>query len=117
VGGTANIPIERGNLGLSLANSLVLTATLSPGLTYTSDDAGVAPLQIGNTVVWLLPALSFSNHPNFNLRVHAPNAALGTLYSVTWTITSLGVEFDPSNNTDTALVRIALLSFLPLIDK
>lgn len=114
-GSLASVPIEYGNRGLTLANGAVLTATLSPALDYVDDDSGISPTVVGDTVVWLLPALSFPDRSNFNLRVDLPNAPLGTQYSVTWTITSPGVEFDPSNNMDTALVRVSLLTFLPLI--
>jgi ELWxxDGT repeat protein len=110
--GTAIIPIRYGNLGLSSATALTLTATLDPALVYLSDTASIAPTVSGSTIRWRLPAAGFDARTDFALRVRAPTASFGATYPITLTLAATA-ETHSVDNTARVDVIIARQVFLP----
>jgi len=115
-GGNALVGINYTNHGATTATGVVLTVTLDSNLTYVSDTSGVVPTVIGNTVTWNLPNMAPLIDQNFTLVVGVPaDATLGTLYSLSLSLTSNEADINPSDNTDNAQVMAALQIYLPLI--
>ncbi len=115
-GGNAAVDVRYTNYGTAFAASAVLTATLGSGLNYVSDTSGVAPTVNGNDVVWKLPGVGFLENKSFTLYVSTPsNAAYGTRYPITMTLSLTDTDVNPVNNIATAEVMIARQVFLPLV--
>ncbi|HET9223795.1 MAG TPA: ELWxxDGT repeat protein, partial [Roseiflexaceae bacterium] len=111
-GGAAIIPLRYGNLGLTSAEALTLTATLDPALEYLGDTTGSTPSVRGDTVQWRLPAAGFDAQTDFALRVGVPNAPFGATYPVTLTLTA-AAETHPIDNTTRVDVVIARQLYFP----
>jgi ELWxxDGT repeat protein len=114
-GGVAAIPVHYGNLGLASATALTLTATLDPALTYLGDTSSITPTVGGQIVTWQL-APGALGKDGFALHVRMPNAAIGTTYPVTLTLTAAG-ETHPVDNTTRVDVMIARQVFLPAVGR
>jgi len=115
-GGNAGVGIHYTNHGATTATGVVLTVTLDSNLTYMSDTSGVVPSVSGNTVTWNLPNMASLGGQDFTLNVGVPaDATLGTLYSLSLSLTSNEADINPSDNTDNAQVMAALQIYLPLI--
>lgn len=113
-GGTAGIPATVRNYGLTTATSVVLTATLDSNLGYVG--ALPAPASVETTtVVWVLDDLDYLGEGRVALYTSVPSTTIGTRYPITWTVTSAGTEFNPSDNTTVTEVMVALQVFLPII--
>jgi hypothetical protein len=117
-GNPGGIPISYGNMGLTEAISIVVTATLDADLTYLSDSSGTTPSQPdANTLVWGLPNLAFEAWEVFSLMVTLPNDPLGTTYQVNLEIGSAGPEAFPADNQRSVEMMAAELLYLPLINR
>jgi hypothetical protein len=115
-GGNAAVGVRYANHGATIASNIVLTATLDSNLAYVSDTSGAAPTVSGNDVVWNLPGLDFLEGRNFTLYVQVPSGAdYGTRYPITLTLTSAGLEANPSDNVANAEVMVARQVFLPTV--
>jgi hypothetical protein len=114
-GGIANMALTYFNHGAMIAANVVLTATLDPGLTYSSDTSGIAPSIIGNDLVWNLPDMGLYDSGGFMLRVTVPSAAIGTRYPVAFTLASSGPEANLADNVAIAEVMASNQVYLPLI--
>lgn len=115
-GGNAPLGLRYANYGAKTATGVVLTATLGDDLSYVRDTSGVLPNVAGNQVVWRLPDLRLLESQGFTLYVQVPtDAAYGTRYPITLSLTSDGPEADSSNNTASAQVMAARQVFLPLV--
>jgi hypothetical protein len=126
-GGGVAMNISYANHGLTTITGAVLTATLgssslgvnalsTSGLTYLGDTSGITPTVTGNTIVWSLPPLNFLDGKQFDLNVGVPvSATIGTLYSVTLTLTSDQTDVNPDDNVDLTDVMAARQLFLPLV--
>jgi hypothetical protein len=124
--GSIDIPVQFGNLGLTNANSIVVTATLTNGLTYIGDTSGVMPtstiLSKGSTgapqatkLTWNLgSSIGFLGAGRFELFLGAGPAAVGTTYPVTLTIQTSGSEAFPANNSCILDVNVSAFVFLPI---
>jgi len=116
LGGNAAVGVRYANHGATIASNIVLTATLDSNLAYVSDTSGAAPTVSGNDVVWNLPGLDFLEGRNFTLYVQVPSGAdYGTRYPITLTLTSAGLEANPSDNVANAEVMVARQVFLPTV--
>lgn len=115
-GGNAAVGVRYANHGATIASNIVLTATLDSNLAYVSDTSGAVPTVSGNDVVWNLPGLDFLEGRNFTLYVQVPSGAdYGTRYPITLTLTSAGLEANPSDNVASAEVMVARQVFLPTV--
>ena len=115
-GGNAAVALHYANQGATVATNVVVTATLGGGLTYVSDSSGVVPSISGDDVVWGLPDLGFLDSRGFTLYAGVPSGAdYGTRYPITLTLTSSGLEANPSDNTASAEVMAARQVLLPVI--
>jgi uncharacterized repeat protein (TIGR01451 family) len=114
-GGTATIPIRFGNLGLSTATSVTISATLDSNLSYISDTSGVIPIQSGDDLIWSIPTdLDFLGNGAFRLTVGVSNLPYGTLMPITIGISSTELDADTSNNQKMIDVMVASQLFLPI---
>jgi len=97
-GGDAAVKkVRYANHGATTASGVVLTAILDSDLTYVSDTSGVGHTVSDNDVVWSLPDLDLWDSQNFSLYVQVPSdAAGGTRYPLTLTLTSDGLEANPA---------------------
>jgi ELWxxDGT repeat protein len=111
-GGAAIIPIRYGNLGLSSATTLTLTATLDPALVYLEDTAGITPTIQSDTIQWRLPAAGFDARTDVAFRVRVPTASFGATYPITLTLAA-AAETHSVDNTTRVDVMIARQVFLP----
>jgi hypothetical protein len=115
-GGDVAVTARYANHGVTLATNVVLTATLDSHLTYVSDTSGIVPTMIGENVVWNLPDLDFLDGQDFTLYIQLPaDAAYGTRYPITLTLTSSGPEANVSDDTANAEVMAARQVFLPVV--
>jgi len=122
------IPVYFGNNGDSIANSIVVTATLGAGLTYLNDTSGITP-----TVNTLLPSRlsensarqtdiqytwAFSNSLAFlgsgQFVINAQGLVAGS-YPVTVTVSSNADDGNFNNNSYTVNAILYGQLFLPLI--
>ncbi len=102
------------NIGLGQAESIVLTATLDPALSFVS--ANFYPTSIeGNMLTWNLPVLDFLGGGGIALFLKLPAASTGSVYPINWAITSSGIEANPSDNTGLTQVLIGEGVYLPLV--
>jgi ELWxxDGT repeat protein len=111
--GTAAVPIQYGNHGITSASALTLTATLDPVLTYLGDTSGITPTVSGQTLTWRIADASVVNGRNFTLSVRTPNAAYGTRYPIALALAVAGQESYPTDNNATVQVMIARQVYLP----
>jgi hypothetical protein len=112
------VPLEYGNQGVALAFSVVLTATLEPGLTYIHDTSGITPTVNGQTVSWVLPNLGYLIHSDFLLNIGLPpGATYGDSYNLRFEINSEQADAVPSDNTGLVNVKVVRQVFLPLTRK
>lgn len=110
------IPIQFGNLGARSTSEISITATLDSNLSYVSDNLGIAPDIVGNTLTWTIPGeLAYLGYGTFNLVVTVPDAAIGTRYPVELTIISAGPDDVPGNNTKLVEVMVAEILALPMV--
>jgi uncharacterized repeat protein (TIGR01451 family) len=114
-GGAAAITVQYSNNGTTMATGAVLTATLSPGLTYLDDTSGISPTVSGRTVVWRLPNIGFQSSRQFSLRVQAPDAPYGSRYPIALTLTASGPDALPADNRRDVVVLIAHQTYLPAV--
>ncbi len=113
-GSNVSITTTIQNLGLSLAGSVTLTATLDPSLTFIG--SSLTPTSVsGNTITWNLPDLDFQGEGKMALELTLPTAARGTSYPINWTLTSTGTEANPDDNTGLTQVLIGEGVYLPLV--
>ena len=89
-----------GNLGVAMASSAIMTATLETGLIYLGDTSGITPTFISQSVVWNLPNLGFSIQRRFELAIQLPlESTYGDSYTVEFSISADQLEADPADNT------------------
>lgn len=114
--GNAGVDLHYTNYGTT-ATGVILTVTLDSNLTYVSDTSGVLPTVISNTVTWNLPDMPHLGGQNFTLVVGIPSGAIiGTHYSISLSLTTIEVDTNLTNNTDSAEALVAPRQiFLPLI--
>jgi hypothetical protein len=113
-GGTALVSALVNNYGDTLATSIILTATLDSNLGYV----GAFPtpsVVMAPKVIWTLNDMGFQGSGQIVLYTSVPEASIGSRYPVTWTVTSAGVEAEPSDNTAMTEVMVSRQVFLPLI--
>ncbi|HEY3229384.1 MAG TPA: ELWxxDGT repeat protein [Roseiflexaceae bacterium] len=115
-GGAAGIPIRYGNLGLTGADALTLTAALDPALSYVGDSSGITPTISGKTVSWRLPPVDFNGRGDFTVWVHAPSVAFGARYPIVLTLTTAS-ETHPPDNIAQVQVMIAHQVYLPVVQR
>jgi len=72
---------------------------------------------IGNTVTWNLPDMLHLGGQDFTLYVGIPSgASIGTRYPISLNLTTIEVDTNPVNNTDSAEALVVPRQiFLPLI--
>jgi hypothetical protein len=116
-GGIAIVPIQYGNIGLTTAMSVALTATLSSGLNYAGDDSGLIPTVDGGSIVWTLSDIPWDGSGQFAMLVDVPAATYGTFYSVTLDLSTAGPEANPFDNTVNAQIMIAHQMYLAIAKK
>ncbi len=102
-----------GNQGQAAGTSVVLTATLDPGLNYNNASPTPASV-VGNVVTWNLPDLASLAHGTVTLNLEMTSPTIGTPYPITWAITSAGTEAEVTDNTVTNEVMLGLNTFMPL---
>ena len=106
-GGMAEITIQYGNTGAMIATQGTLTATLDSDLGYVGDTSGITPTMNGDIVVWNLPDLAYLDGGQFILQTSLPiTASIGTIYPITLTIWSAGVEDEPTDNTANLEIQV-----------
>jgi hypothetical protein len=114
----AVLPIQVGNQGATLADSVTLTMTLHSNLTYVGDTSNITPTIAGDVVTWQLADLVFLESDSFNIYVDLPDEpALGTRYPTTLYINSAGVEANPTDNTTSTEIMVARQLYLPAVFK
>jgi hypothetical protein len=109
------IPIRYGNLGLTSAAALTLTATFDSALTFLGDTSGITPTVTAKFVIWPLPPDALDEN-GFVLRVRAPTAPFGTTYPVTLTLEAAG-ETHLTDNATRVNVMIARQVYLPAVGR
>jgi hypothetical protein len=127
--GSIDIPVQFGNLGLTSATSIVVTATLANGLSYISDTSGVIPTTETSTtgfadaplvtkLTWnLSSSMNFLGAGRFELLLGVGLAQLGTTYPVSLNIQTSGSDGNAANNTYDLNVTVAAFNYLPSIKR
>ena len=111
-----NILDRYGNLGVPMANSITMTATLDTGLVYLSDTSGITPTINGQVLIWNLPDLGFSFERQFELTVQLPpDSKYGDSYSIGLAISAEQLEANPSNNSTMVNIKVAKQIFMSII--
>jgi hypothetical protein len=96
----------------------VVTATLGISLTYLGDSSGIAPVIVGDQVVWNLPGLSFLEKRQLNLYVGVPaNASPGDLFPVQLQAFCEGKDVIPSDNEDSINIMVSKQVYLPMLKR
>ncbi len=116
-GGFARIPVFFGNAGAAAASGISVRVSLDASLGYVSSNLGITPVLGGlNTWTWTIPGeLAFLGYGQFDLLVSLPDAAYGTRFPVTVTVSIAGVDGIPANNTVRVDVMAAHLLRLPVV--
>ena len=113
-GGMASVWMDFMNTGATTSTATQLVLTLPDGLSYASDNSGIAPVVVGNTVTWALPDMPFGAESGFQVWVYIDgSAAAGTLYPISLAISSSSADANPADNSDSAQVLAGLMHFLP----
>ena len=113
-GGMASVWMDFMNTGAATSTATQLVLTLPDGLSYASDNSGIAPVVAGNTVTWALPDMPFGAESGFQVWVYIDgSAAAGTLYPISLAISSGSADANPADNSDSAQVLAGLMHFLP----
>jgi hypothetical protein len=117
-GGSALVGIKYANHSPAAVNNVVITATLGVSLTYQGDSSGIAPVIVGNQVVWNLPGLSFLEKRQLNLYVGVPaNASPGELFTVHLQALCDGKDVIPADNEDSINVMVSKQVYLPMVKR
>ena len=117
-GPQASFGLHYGNLGVPIAPSVTLTATLPVGMVYVGDNSGVTPVVNAHTVAWQLPDLGYLFDRSLSLTVQLPSGATyGDRFAVAFELASGKPEADPADNTLTVELAITRSSYLPIIRK
>jgi len=116
-GNPVQIAIDMRNQGGGVADNLTLTVTLAPELTYLDDSTGMRPQIASNagsqTLSWTFSTVRYLESQQILLDVGVPNAAYGTRYSVTGTLSTSGADETSANNTFTADAVVSYAIHVP----
>jgi hypothetical protein len=105
-----------GNLGVPMAYSVTMTATLETGLVYLSDTSGITPTINGQIIVWDLPDLGFSMERQFELTLQLPpDSTYGDSYTLGFSISARQLDADPSNNSISITIKVAKQIYMSII--
>jgi uncharacterized repeat protein (TIGR01451 family) len=118
-GGLTPLVIQYANPGPNPATGVVITETLSPGLTYVEDNSGVPAAQpVGGSIVWQVGDLAPYARASFvvTATVAAP-LPVGTHLTSTVEITGLTSYDDPADNQATWTGTVPYLLHLPIVVK
>ncbi len=113
------LTIQYGNPSPNPATDVVITDTLGPGLSYTTDDSGFAPTQpISGTMVWQIGDVAPYSRSTFVVTVSTETALpAGTRLTSTVDITGTIAGDDPIDNRATWAHCVLCENFLPVIFK
>ena len=106
-GGMASVWMDFMNTGAATSTATQLVLTLPDGLSYASDNSGIAPVVAGNTVTWALPDMPFGAESGFQVWVYIA-AARPRARSTPSAWHRSGADTNPADNSDSAQAWVAL---------